>query len=93
VTRKLVLLLLCFYCPVASAGFWGAVGACFTDPCNCGDSNKTRIEKWDGENHDKGNRTEIAPHGTRKAEDIIIPVLLEHPLPLLLEHLHFREPG
>ncbi len=54
-----VILMLCT--PVAFAGFWDAVGACFTDPCNCGDSNPTRWEDWDGQSLNKGDKNTLCP--------------------------------
>lgn len=54
------MLFVCYSQP-AFAGFWDAVGACFTDPCNCGYSNKTRYEYWDGETLNKGYKNELCP--------------------------------
>ena len=59
IKRIALFLLLVCYCPVVLAGFWDAVGACFTDPCNCGDSDKTRWENWDGQRLNKGNKNRI----------------------------------
>ncbi len=60
--KRIALFLLFFcYCPVVLAGFWDAVGACFTDPCNCGLSEKTRWENWDGQRWNKGNRNSVCP--------------------------------
>ncbi len=47
------------YSQPAFAGFWDAVGACFTDPCNCGYSEKTRYEYWDGELINKGKKNAL----------------------------------
>ena len=44
----LILVTLIAYSPTAMAGFWDAVGACFTDPCNCGLSDKYRNEYHNG---------------------------------------------
>ncbi len=45
----LIILLLTTIIPItANAGFWDAIGACFTDPCNCGDGDKNRREYWNG---------------------------------------------
>ena len=44
----LILVTLIAYSPTAMAGFWSAVGACFTDPCNCGLSDKYRNEYHNG---------------------------------------------
>jgi len=48
IKRSILIILLLITNPIttANAGFWDAVGACFTDPCNCGDSDKTRKEYW-----------------------------------------------
>ncbi len=49
--RKIILLILLTiigYSPVAMAGFWSALGACFTDPCNCGLDPKYRQEYHQG---------------------------------------------
>ncbi len=61
IKRIALLLLFWCYCPVAFAGFWSAVGACFTDPCNCGDSNSTRYENWDGQRWNKGKKNTLCP--------------------------------
>ena len=49
IKKSILIILLLMTNPIttANAGFWDAVGACFTDPCNCGDSDKTRREYWD----------------------------------------------
>ena len=46
--KFLVLLILITYNSSAMAGFWSAVGACFTDPCNCGLDPKYRNEYHNG---------------------------------------------
>ncbi|MFK7967570.1 MAG: hypothetical protein AB8B68_00120 [Rickettsiaceae bacterium] len=52
IKKIILIILLVTIIPIkANAGFWDAVGACFTDPCNCGDSNKRRNEYWDGPNN------------------------------------------
>ncbi len=61
IKRIALFLLLACYCPVVLAGFWDAVGACFTDPCNCGDGDKTRWENWDGQRLNKGNKNRLCP--------------------------------
>jgi hypothetical protein len=50
VIKKIILIILLItITPIkANAGFWDAVGACFTDFCNCGDENKNREEYWNG---------------------------------------------
>ena len=50
VIKKIILIILLItITPIkANAGFWDAVGNCFTDFCNCGDENKSREEYWNG---------------------------------------------
>ena len=43
------------------AGFWGGLSNCITDPCNCGISDKTRKEKWDGQVLNKGKKNSLCP--------------------------------
>lgn len=49
IKKIILIILLVTILPIkVNANFWDAVGACFTDPCNCGDSNKHRQEYWGG---------------------------------------------
>ena len=64
--KKIAILLLFICCSQnAYAGFWDALGACFTDPCNCGDGDKARYEKWDEDDEDdrtyKGSNNSLCP--------------------------------
>lgn len=60
--KRIALFVLFFcYCPVVLAGFWDAVGACFTDPCNCGISEKILWEDWDNQRINKGNKNSVCP--------------------------------
>ena len=56
-----LLLILWCYSPIAFAGFWDAVGACFTDPCNCGDSNPDKTEFFDGEEIRTIKKNQVCP--------------------------------
>jgi hypothetical protein len=59
---KRIILIILLYLPVsAHGGFWEALGACFTDPCNCGDGNPTRWEDWNGEHINKGKKNRVCP--------------------------------
>lgn len=60
VALSLLIISLCSLPQISVAG-WGAVGACFTDPCNCGDKNKKRYETWDGERINKGKKNRNCP--------------------------------
>lgn len=53
-----VLLVLCFSLD-CSASFWEALGQCFSNPCNCGFGDQ--IERWHGEDLNKGPRNPICP--------------------------------
>jgi hypothetical protein len=47
--KIIIIILLVTILPIkVNANFWDAIEACFTDPCNCGDSNKNRQEYWGG---------------------------------------------
>lgn len=48
VRKVIILIMLITYSPFAMAGFWSALGACFTDPCNCGLDPKHRNEYHNG---------------------------------------------
>lgn len=48
VRKVIILVMLITYSPFAMAGFWDALGACFTDPCNCGLDPKHRNEYHNG---------------------------------------------
>lgn len=51
-----------FLTPItANASVWDAIGACFTDPCNCGDSNSTRWEDWNNQHINKGQKNRNCP--------------------------------
>ncbi|MGX6960154.1 MAG: hypothetical protein ACIPMY_02695 [Rickettsia endosymbiont of Pentastiridius leporinus] len=51
--KYLLFFLFLFYSLNAHAGFWGDIGECVTDPCNCGRSDRTEI--WN-----KGTANEIS---------------------------------
>ncbi len=51
---------LCFW-PLSSLGFWGAISSCITSPCNCGDSNSTKYETWNGVTYDRGKKNHLCP--------------------------------
>jgi len=82
VIKKIALFLLFFcYCPVVLAGFWDAVGACFTDPCNCGLSDKTRWENWDDQRLNKGDRNSICPPWNKDGGRHDHTCLVKNPFP------------
>lgn len=57
----LILVTLIAYSPSAMAGFWSAVGACFTDPCNCGLDPKHRYEYHNGSLKRKVKKSYVCP--------------------------------
>ena len=59
--KKIILIILLSIPVTANAGFWDALGACFADPCNCGDSNPTRWEDWNGQHLNKGKKNRVCP--------------------------------
>lgn len=62
--RKVIILILVTlfaYSPSAMAGFWSAVGACFTDPCNCGLDPKHRYEYHSGSLKRKVKKNYVCP--------------------------------
>lgn len=61
IKRTLIIILLLTYPKVVLAGFFDALGACFTDPCNCGDSNSTRWEDWNNQHINKGKKNRNCP--------------------------------
>lgn len=80
--KKIVLFLLFFfYCPVAVADFWDAVAACFDDPCNCGDSDSTRWENWDGNRINKGKNNSVCPPWNKDGGRHDNTCLVKNPFP------------
>ena len=71
--KKIVLIVLLLTAnPITvNAGFWDDVGACFTDPCNCGDSTQ-REERWGGYNPD-GTRNDTIIYRTVDGNNVCPP--------------------
>ncbi len=79
--KKIILIFLLSLPVTAQAGFWQALGACFTDPCNCGDPNPTRWEQWNGENINKGKRNRVCPPWNKTGGRHNNTCLVKAPLP------------
>jgi len=61
IKRTILLILFCCYSQNVYASFWDAVASCFTDICNCGDSDGTRYENWDGKRYNRGKKNRLCP--------------------------------